>query len=397
MIRNTEDFINEVENKWPNKFDFSKTNYINSRTQLILICKEHGEFNCKPLDIKKKFICPRCNEQYNDSPYKYKMNLNDWIQRFKHIHGDRYDYSLITEQNYKDNKIPIICKEHGVFYQMKRDHSIGKGCRQCNATSHHGSQKNLINEHIPFHYIIGKEYCRKLTKEIFLQRAKDKYGDKFDYSNVKYIDRLTPVNIVCKKHGEFQVTPKQHLNSCGCPGCCKENRAKGRTLTYEKWLEECKKTHGNKYDYSKVNYNTGNDYVEIICPKHGSFFQKASNHRYGQGCPKCMESHLEKEIRVLCEQNNIKYEYQKQFKWLGNLRLDFYFPDYQIAIECQGEQHFKLCTYFDNEETFKQRQERDQLKYKLCLENNIRIFYFSNKKYKNCITNKNQILKLFSL
>ena len=397
MIRSTEDFIKEVENKWPNKFDFSKTNYINCRTKLILICKEHGEFNCKPLDIKKKFICPKCNEQYNDSPYKYRMNLNDWIQRFKYIHGETYDYSLINEENYKDNKVPIICKTHGIFYQTKRDHSIGKGCKKCNATSHHGSKKNLCNEHIPFHTLIGKSYCTKLTKEIFLERCKEKYGDRFDYSNINYVNRLTPIKIICKKHGEFEVTPKQHLNSCGCPECCKENRAKGRTLTYEKWLTECKKIHGDKYDYSKVNYKNGNDYVEIICPKHGSFLQKASNHRYGHGCPKCLESHLEEEIRILCEENNIKYEYQKQFNWLGKLRLDFYFPDYKIAIECQGEQHFKLCKYFDNEETFQQRQERDFKKYKLCFENNIKIFYFSNKKYKNCITNKNQILKLFKL
>ena len=393
MIRNTQDFIKEVENKWPNKFDFFKTNYINCRTKLSLICKEHGEFECNPLDIKKKFICPKCNEKYNLSPYKFKLSLNDWITRFKHIHGDKYDYSLINEENYKDDKVPIICKEHGIFYQRKRDHSIGKGCRKCNATSHHGSKKNLCNEHISFHTLIGKDYCIKLTKEIFLDRCKEKYGDKFDYSNIDYVDRLTPIKIICKKHGEFEVTPKQHLHSCGCPGCCKENRAKGRTLSKEIWIEECNKIHGNKYNYSKVNYNNGNDYVEIICPEHGSFFQKASNHRYGHGCPKCFESHLEEEIRILCENNNIQYEYQKMFPWLGKLRLDFYIPNKNIAIECQGEQHFSCCTYFDDEETFKLRKERDKIKYQLCLNNNIKLLYYSSKKHKNCITNINNILK----
>ena len=75
MIRNTEDFIKEVENKWPNKFDFSKTNYINCRTKLILICKEHGEFNCKPLDIKKKFICPKCNEYMSEAATLIKYHF----------------------------------------------------------------------------------------------------------------------------------------------------------------------------------------------------------------------------------------------------------------------------------------------------------------------------------
>ena len=392
MIRNTQDFIKKVENKWPNKFDFSKTNYINCRTKLILICKEHGEFEVNPLNINKKFICPKCNEIYNLSPYKYKYSLIDWINKFKYIHGDKYDYSLITEENYKDNKIPIICKEHGIFYQTKIDHSLGKGCKKCNATSHHGSKKNLLNNPIPLHNLINKPYHTKITKEIFLERCKEKYGNKFDYSNINYINRLTPIKIICKKHGEFEVTPKQHLHSCGCPRCCKENRAKGRTLSKETWIEECNKIHGNKYNYSKVNYNNGNDYVEIICPKHGSFFQKASNHRYGHGCPKCLESHLEEEIRILCENNNIKYEYQKTFPWLGLLRLDFYIPSKNIAIECQGEQHFKHCEYFDTLESFKERQKRDQLKYELCLNNNIKLLYYSNKKYKNCITNINKIL-----
>lgn len=397
MIRNTEDFINEVENKWPNSFDFSKTNYINCRTNLILICKEHGEFECNPLHIKRKFICPKCNEKYNLSPYKFKYSLQDWINKFKYIHGDKYDYSLINNENYKENKVPIICKEHGIFYQIKSDHARGRGCKKCNATSHHGSKKNLLNNYVPSHILIERDYCRKLTKEIFLERAKEKFNNRFDYSEINYVNRLTPIKIICNKHGEFNVTPKQHLNSCGCPGCCKENRSKSRTLSKEKWLEECIKIHGNKYDYSKVNYKTGNDYVEIICPKHGSFFQKASNHRYGCGCQKCSETHLEEDIRVLCENNNIKYEYQKMFPWLGKLRLDFYFPDYNFAIECQGDQHFNLCTYYDNEESFKLRQERDKLKYKLCFENNIQIFYFSYKNYKNCITSKNQILKLFKL
>ena len=396
MIRNNEDFVNAVELKWPNKFDFSKTKYNGARNNVILICKEHGEFEVNPhYGLKQKYICPKCNEQYNDSPYKFKLTLNDWIKRFKYIHGDKYDYSLINEENYKDNKIPIICKEHGIFYQTKRDHFIGKGCRKCNSTSHHGSKKNLCNEHIPFHILIGKSYCTKLTKEIFLERCKEKYGDRFDYSNINYVNRLTPIKIICKKHGEFEVTPKQHLNSCGCPGCCKENRAKSRTLSKEYWLNECIKKHGNKYDYSKVNYINGNSDVEIICPKHGSFFQKASNHRYGCGCPKCTETHIEENIRVLCENNNIKYEFQKMFNWLGNLRLDFFIPEKNIAIECQGDQHFKHIKYFDPTiEDFIKRQERDNLKNSLCKDHNIKIIYYSLKKYKNCITDLNKILKL---
>ena len=77
--------------------------------------------------------------------------------------------------------------------------------------------------------------------------------------------------------------------------------------------------------------------------------------------------------------------------------VDFYLPDYNIAIECQGEQHFKLVPYFDNEESFKLRKKRDKIKNKLCFENNVKLYYFSNVKHKNCITNKNKLLNLITL
>lgn len=64
----------------------------------------------------------------------------------------------------------------------------------------------------------------------------------------------------------------------------------------------------------------------------------------GQGCPFCNESKLEEEMKLFLNKNGIKFERQKTFDWLKNiksLKLDFYLPDYNTAIECQGIQHFE--------------------------------------------------------
>ena len=103
--------------------------------------------------------------------------------------------------------------------------------------------------------------------------------------------------------------------------------------------------HGDKYDYSKVKYITANDKVCIICPEHGIFWQSPAVHINGKhGCPKCNSSKLENSVRNFLIENNFNFEEQKTFEWLkykGNQYLDFYLPDYNIAIECQGIQHFK--------------------------------------------------------
>lgn len=124
----------------------------------------------------------------------------------------------------------------------------------------------------------------KLTTEQWIEKAKAKFGDKFDYSKVKYINYSTPITIICPEHGEFNMQPCKHLESkYGCPKCA----IRKRTKNLDKFIEDAQKVHGNKYDYSKVNYVNSNTKVTITCPIHGDFEQLPLNHLKGQGCPKC--------------------------------------------------------------------------------------------------------------
>ena len=125
-------------------------------------------------------------------------------------------------------------------------------------------------------------------KKRFVAKATNKFGDKFDYSQVDYVSCSNPVKIICPEHGEFWQTPQCHLHSrTGCPQCGREQTTLKNVMGTEEFIEKARKVHGNKYDYSKVNCKGWFSYVTIICPEHGEFIQRVENHLKGAGCSKC--------------------------------------------------------------------------------------------------------------
>ena len=125
------------------------------------------------------------------------------------------------------------------------------------------------------------------TNEEFINDCKLIYGDKYDYSLVKYVNNKTKIKIICSIHGEFEQTPDKHLNSkSGCKKCMncsiKKNDNNRNTL-----IDRLRQKHNNFYDYSLVNYINSKTKIKIICPEHGEFEQIANNHLSGYGCPTC--------------------------------------------------------------------------------------------------------------
>ena len=239
---------------------------------------------------------------------------------------------------------------------------------------------------------------KTINLENAIEEAKKNHNNKYDYSKIVYKNWKSKVCIICPEHGEFWQTLYNHKNGEGCPICGKISASLKLSDTTEKFIEKAKEIHGNRYDYSKVEYVNNRTKVCIICPEHGEFWQTPANHLKGSNCPKCVEnqSKLEKEIRKMLEKENIYYIFQYKTDWLKHKKLmsiDFYLPDYNIAIECQGEQHFKPIFYFGGEKEFKNVQKRDKLKNLLCKKNNVKILYYSNKKYNdNIITDKKELL-----
>ena len=225
-----------------------------------------------------------------------KKTTEQFIKEAKQVHDDKYDYSKVEYKN-AHTKICILCNKCGnEFWQTPSHHLNGSNCPKCT-----------------FHYT-------KTTQE-FIDEAKEIHGNKYDYSKVEYINSKMKICVICPIHGEFWQLPTNHLQGKGCKYC--GGTSKSNTIDF---INKAYQIHKNKYDYSKTTYTKANKKVTIICPKHGEFQQEANSHLKGAGCPHCNESHLETKIRFLLEENNIIFEQQKRFEYLGKQSLDFYLP-----------------------------------------------------------------------
>lgn len=212
----------------------------------------------------------------------------------------------------------------------------------------------------------------RFTIEKFIERARSVHGDKYDYSKVKYKNAHTKVCIICPEHEEFWQTPRGHtLNKSGCPICYGNNRK-----TTKDFIKLSINVHGDKYDYSKVEYRGNKLKVCIICPDHGEFYQRSDSHLQGQGCPKCKSSKGEIEIENYLSENNINFEQQYRFYDCRNklpLPFDFYLPDLNICIEYDGRQHIKPVEYFGGKKMYEYIKSNDRIKTGYCEVNNIRL------------------------
>ena len=264
---------------------------------------------------------------------------------------------LLSEYNGNKNYITVRCKIDGNVWETKPNWlKRGSRCLVC------------------YHRLSGE--MRRNTLEYFISKAREIHGDRYDYSNVEYVNNKTKVRIICPEHGEFWQTPEKHINlGHGCTYCFTSFRK-----TTEQFIEDARKVHGDKYDYSKVIYGKNNrEPVCIICPEHGEFWQSPDKHLRGHGCPSCNYSSLERDVELFLKENNINFIPQQKFKWLGLQSLDFYLPDYNIAIECQGEQHFN--GWFKDTNDKEVIINRDIKKYNKCLEHGIKIIYYFDSSF----------------
>lgn len=296
-----------------------------------------------------------------------KISYEEFLKRSKKVHGDKYDYSKVKYVNGK-TKVCIICPEHGEFWQTASCHLSGQGCPKCG--------------------LIKRAQSKRETKETFIEKAIKTHGNKYDYSKVAYEIGKKKVCIICPEHGEFWQAPIMHVHGNGCPECGKIKYSNERRKTTEQFISEAKEKWGEKYDYSKVVYFHAHKKICIICPKHGEFWQEPDNH-LRWGCKHCRESSLEKDIENFLKENNIEFEKQKSFSWLKDkryLKLDFFLPLCNVAIECQGDQHFERFRFENDNEGLNRRIRRDNIKKEKCAKHGIKILYYGvSKKYNECL------------
>jgi hypothetical protein len=188
-----------------------------------------------------------------------KENEIIFLDRSKSIHNNLYSYDLVNYVNAL-TKVEIICKTHGSFWQIPATHCRGTGCPKCSKYS-----KKSINE--------------------FKEKAIKIHNNFYDYTKTDFSKIINKSIITCPIHGDFIQSLDKHINSKhGCPKC-----GGSQKKTLEEFINEAQQIHGNLYDYILSVYLNFELKLEIICSKHGSFWQTPHNHIIGkQGCPTCV-------------------------------------------------------------------------------------------------------------
>lgn len=284
-----------------------------------------------------------------------KYDTDKIVEKFKSVHGDKYDYSLVEYQKIK-LKVKILClacKE--IFEQNPYQHYSGEGCPNCGGT-------------------------KRLTHQKFVEKANSIHGiGEFDYSLDSYKSSHTLILIKHKCGHEFRTKPANHIHrKSGCPEC-----NGGVCHSKEKFVEKAVKIHGDKYDYSDSEYKNSLSILKIFCKDCNKHFkQKAAHHVGGAGCQRCCESRGERLIANYLDKMSIKYIRQyrdKTCKCSKVLSFDFYLPDYDIFIEYDGEQHFAPIHCWGGVDSFNKIVRRDKAKNNWILNNNKKLFRISYK------------------
>lgn len=218
--------------------------------------------------------------------FSVRKTTEQFVEDARKVHGDKYDYSKV-EYIDAQTKVCIICPVHGEFWQTPNGHLSGSRCHAC--------------------AIESRSKKRSLNTEQFIARAKEKHGNRYNYSKAVYKGWGKDICIICPEHGEFWQRSDHHINGSGCPKC------RGWNKTTEDFIRQAQSIHKNKYDYSKAEYKGWNKKVCIICPIHGEFYQRASDHMRGKGCFKCRidNSKISQEdfVRRANELHNHIYDY----------------------------------------------------------------------------------------
>lgn len=127
----------------------------------------------------------------------------------------------------------------------------------------------------------------KISQDDFIKRSREKHGDHYDYSEVKYVNARAKVRIICPKHGPFEQQARKHWDGQGCKDCAFEWQSKRQRLTKSDFIYRAQSVHGKRYGYEHVNYQGNSVNVIIECPDHGPFPQQPLHHMAGHGCIKC--------------------------------------------------------------------------------------------------------------
>lgn len=238
-----------------------------------------------------------------------RLTTKEFIKRAKAIHGNFYNYNDVKYIDCK-TKVKIKCPIHGIFYQDSNKHILKKcGCRKCEWDR----RRRPVSE--------------------FLSKAHEKYGDKFDYSKVNYISVNHKVLIICPIHGEFMISPRNHIRSKkGCSKCGREG-IQHNSWTYSDW-EKCGRKSKN-FDSFKVYilkcfnenetfYKIGKTYTTVVLR-----YKKRSHMPY---IYEIIKEYIGS-ARQISELENFIHNTHKEFRYVPKIKFEGMTECYNIFDE----------------------------------------------------------------
>jgi hypothetical protein len=308
-----EDFLFRTKEKFGDKFKYST--YKGMGKKIKITCSDcEYVFNITPEQHLKTSGCYNCNEVVKD--------LSAFIIKSKRLHLDKFSYERVV---FGPNhiKVEIFCKKCKVyFWQSINNHLSGLGHQKC-ASKECGFNRRKIK-----------------NTDDFIRQAIDKHGNNFAYDKVNFISPGEMVEIFCNKHQYyFLQAPNNHIKGSICPKCYGELSSLRQRKSQGQFIDECNTRHGiDKYSYEKVVYLGQKIKVEIICFKHGSFWQNAASHLGGNGCPECAATNSSKVEKEWLDHIGIdELNRQKRLPGLGKRRMDGFYPLTNTVYQFHGD------------------------------------------------------------
>ena len=346
-------------------YDTSLVDYKGREVPVTLICQRHGMFEITP----RLLLC-------GDKRHKQ--------------HGcwkcaglpDPRDYRpLTTAEIYR--RLEFKFRSSRLIFQTKR--KLSMKVKLSATCPKHGQQTHAVETWLRG---TGCDYCegRKFWWPDFERLAREKHGDKYDYSKVVPQKALKDeVTIICPTHGEFRQRADMHLDGWGCKQCSGYPNKKSPEQRCQEWISKCIDKYGpDRYDYSRAHedYVNNDSLVWIRCCIHDHWFRQTpdNNLRTVNGsCPICSaeftETQGEAAIRrwllkhgiTNFKQDEVTIEHHNPRCRRQYLRPDFWLPDYNLFIEYNGEQHYEEIDYFNTDDwTFQDQQIRDETLRQYC-------------------------------
>lgn len=338
-----EAFLAKAEECHGDLYDYSKVVLGSTLDTVEVICHkttdsvEHGPFYPSVSNhlYGKMTGCPICAvERRTKNPTttrdgaqkRQKFTAERFLSEAQKVHGEKFVYDM-TDFVDSTSKITAICTEHRVTFRLGVSDHISKKtqCPKCKSES--------IREALS-----AKGICASM--DVFLSRAKEVHGDKYDYSHVMLGLVSDPIEVRCNIkpwHPPFFPVPSNHIhNETGCPACARETNGENKRQTTEEYVADCVATHGDKYDYSKVEYTHAHNMVTITCKECGDFQQIAYDHKAGHGCAGCSNTVSQPQIDIINLLKSKDLQVISDYKLPSGLEIDAYCPDLKIGFEYNG-------------------------------------------------------------